>query len=75
MSSQNAEIRRKRKKQTAGRVTRAVHYSWTNQEDVVLLRCLLVMADDSKWKGNNDTFRLGNLSKFEKMLEKELGLF
>ena len=30
------------------------------------------MADDSKWKGDNGTFRSGYLSPLEKMLEKEL---
>ena len=48
MSSPNAEVRRKRKKQTARRVTRVVHHSWINQEDAVLVQCLHVMVDDSK---------------------------
>ena len=48
MSSPNIEIRRKRRKQTAGRVTRAVHHSWTQQEDASLVRCLHVMAIDPK---------------------------
>ena len=47
MSSPNIEVRRK-KKQTARRVTRAVHHSWTNQEAAVLVRYLHVMADDPK---------------------------
>ena len=56
MLSPNTEVRRKRKK-TARKVTRAVHYSWTNQEDVVLVRCLHGMEVDPKWKGDNGTFR------------------
>ena len=61
MSSPNAKVRRKRK---------IVHLSWTIQEDVVLVRCLHVMADDPKWKWDNGTFRSGYLSQLEKMLEK-----
>ena len=48
MSSPNAGVRRKRKKQIARRFTKVVHHSWTNQEDVVLVRCLHVIADDPK---------------------------
>ena len=48
MSSPNVEVRKKRKKQTLGRVTRAIHHSWTNQEDVILVRCIHVMANDPK---------------------------
>ena len=48
MSSPNVEVKRKRKKQIAGRVTRGVHHSWTNQKDAVLVRCLHVMANDPK---------------------------
>ena len=72
MSSPNAEVRRKRKKQIAGKVTKAIHHSWTIQEDAVLVRCLHVMKDESKWKGDNGTFRSGYLSQLEKTLEKEL---
>ena len=53
-------------------VTRIVHHLWTNQEDGVLVRCLHVMANDPKWKGENDTFRSGYLSQLKKMLGKEL---
>ena len=70
MSSPNAKVRRKSKKKTARRVTRAIHHSWTIQEDAVLVRCLHVMADDPKWKGDNGTFRLRYLSQLKKMLEK-----
>ena len=37
MSLPNTEVRRKRKKQTAGSVIRAVHHSWTNQENAILV--------------------------------------
>ena len=50
MSSPNTEVRRKRKK-TTRRVTRAVHHSWTNQEDVVSSSMLHVMANDPNGKG------------------------
>ena len=62
MSSPNAKVRRKRKKQIAGKVTKAIHHSWTIQENTILIRCLHVMVDDPKWKGDNGTFRLGYLS-------------
>ena len=68
----NVEGGRKRRKQIARRVTRAVHHLQTYQEDVVLVRCLLVMVDGSKWKGDNGTFRSGYLSQLEIILEKEL---
>ena len=74
MSSPNAEVRRKRKKQTTGRVTRALHHSWTIQEDAVLVRCLHVMADDPKWKGDNGTVRSGYLSQLRKCWRKNFGL-
>ena len=46
MSSPNIKVERKKK--TLGKVTRVVHHSWTNQEDVILVRCLHVMAGDPK---------------------------
>ena len=57
MSLPNVEGGRKRRKQTARRVIRVVHHSWTHQNDAVLVQCLLVMADDPKWKGDNGIFR------------------
>ena len=51
MSSSNVEVRKKKKKkkkQTAERAIRAVHHTWTHQEDAVLIRCLHVIAEDSK---------------------------
>ena len=66
MSSPNVEIRKKRRQQTVGRVTRGVYHSCIHQEDATLVLYLHVMADDSKWKWDNDTFRSRYLSQLEK---------
>ena len=70
MLSPNTEVRRKRKKQTVGRVTRVVHHSWTYQENAVLVRCLHVMVDDPKWKGDNDNECINKTRNFEEHLWK-----
>ncbi|KAK8569014.1 hypothetical protein V6N12_007547 [Hibiscus sabdariffa] len=45
---------------------------WTKQEDIALVECLHILAEDSHWKADNGTFRAGYLSNLEKMLEIKL---
>ncbi|KAK8553868.1 hypothetical protein V6N12_030849 [Hibiscus sabdariffa] len=72
MASTNIESQRG-KNQTVGRTKPvASKRMWTKQEDAALIECLLTLALDPHWKGDNGTFRSEYLSYIEKMLVTKL---
>lgn len=72
MKMASSDDPRRQKKIVSRKVLRTAHHTWTNVEDVALVRCLHTLTDDLKWKGDNMLFRPGYLVQLEKMLEKEL---
>ena len=46
-------------------------FQWTPEEDDKLVKCLLELASDVKWKANNG-FKPGFIAKLKELMEKKL---